>query len=66
MALKCLYEENRELNERTAALEEHLRYSRGTSLMRKLKQFYSDYTAFQRFSIKEEKLRRTLIRLHAL
>lgn len=25
-----------------------------------------DYTAYQRFSVKEEKLRRTLLRLHAL
>ena len=29
-------------------------------------QFYWDYTAYQRFRMKEEKLRRTLLRLHAL
>jgi hypothetical protein len=43
-----------------------LLFSRGSSFIRKFHQFYVDYTAYQRFSIKEEKLRRTLIRLHAL
>lgn len=64
--IKILAEDGRQLKEKEYSLHEYLLFKRSISFMGKFGQYYNSFVEYQRFTVREEKLRRMIIELHAL
>lgn len=64
--LKLLALEGSEFRYKEDSLRQYLRYSRGNEIIDNLFIFYQEYRQYQLLVVKQEKLRRTLLGLHAL
>jgi hypothetical protein len=63
--LRAIFEQGRKLREKEDSLRLYLRYRRGTQFMRRLFQFYQQYTDYQRLAVKEARVRRAVVGLRA-
>jgi hypothetical protein len=54
------------LRDKEYSLHEYLAFKRSNQFIHNLQIFYEEYTRYQRFSVREEKLKRTLLELHGL
>lgn len=50
--MQLVYEEGKEIREKTDYLQSYLVFSKGRHFIGQFKQFYFDYMDYQRFSIK--------------
>lgn len=64
--MQTVHEQSKQLGQRSELLQSCLFLRRGRQFVGRFRQYYSDFREYQRFSMREERLRRTLLRLHAL